>query len=43
MQLVRIPHHSKSYNYGKVQCLTDLPQKKSDKVSDDDDNNDDDS
>ena len=30
MKLVRIPHYTKVYNYGKVQCLTEMPEEKKD-------------
>lgn len=26
-KLVRVPHKTKVYNYGIVQCLTDIPKK----------------
>ena len=33
MKLVRIPHGSNVYNYGKVQCLTDIPSNREKKKS----------
>ena len=38
MKLVRIPHSSKVYNYGQVQCLTEIPSKTNAEGEGDDDN-----